>query len=364
MKRLFKINPYDFSNYRLSASQPGVRVFTVIVGVLNLLLLIPDSINLDGDVLTAVWILRLSFTVVCTIFFFLIGRFHTFKALSAAITAAELLAVIVFLVIFSLYSTPDFLIQLLGVMLIILLIFMLPNRFFYTITLSLLAAAGFMIVALGIFGWQNTAQYMSAAIYMAAEIALGTAFALVFLNYQRSEYASKTELLKIYATDPLTQVGNRVRLQKEAEKWLSFCYRHSLPLSLVIVDIDNMKRINDEHGHLTGDAAICELVQTICDGLRRNDVCVRWGGDEFVLLLPGTSAPDAHNLIERIRDEVYVHIFPGESRITCSFGISDLTCGNTLEALLQCADERLYQAKKQGKNTACGVAPEDLLQRT
>jgi len=241
-------------------------------------------------------------------------------------------------------------------------VFMVPNRLVYALVVSVFAAAGFMAVAIGIFGWQNTTQYIASTIYLGAESALGAAFAVIFLNHQRNEYSARTELLKIYATDPLTQVGNRVRLEKEARKWFSFCDRHNLPLSLVIVDIDNMKRINDEHGHLTGDAAICEMVQTICGDLRRNDVCVRWGGDEFVLLLPGTNAADAHSLIERIRGEVDVHTFPGESRLTCSFGIADLNCGNTLEALLQSADERLYQAKKQGKNAACGAAKPELPQ--
>jgi diguanylate cyclase (GGDEF)-like protein len=150
-----------------------------------------------------------------------------------------------------------------------------------------------------------------------------------------------------------------VRLEKEATKWLSFCSRHNLPLSLVIIDIDNMKHINDQHGHLTGDATICELVQIICGDLRKNDSCIRWGGDEFVLLLPGTTAANAHYLVERIRGEVEGHTFPAGSRITCSFGISDLACGDTLEKLLASADELLYQAKKHGKNAACAVGAPD-----
>ena len=352
---MFKENAYDFSNYRLSTAQPGVRVFIVIAGVFNLLLLIPDIINLQGTALIAVWVLRLLYFAVCIAFFFSIGKFRSFKALSLAVTTAELLATAVFLVVFSLYDTPDFMIQLLGIMLLILLVFMVPNRFSYALIVSLLTAIGFLVIAFGRLGWTNPAQYIAAAIYMAAETAFGSVFALIFLNYQRREYQTNTELQKIYATDPLTQVGNRVRLEKEADKWLGFCHRHNLPLSLVIIDIDNMKQINDEHGHLTGDATICELVQTLCSNLRKNDVCIRWGGDEFVLLLPGTHASDARYLVDRIRSEVDGHTFPAESHITCSFGIADLSSGDTLEALLAGADELLYQAKKQGKNAACGT---------
>jgi diguanylate cyclase (GGDEF)-like protein len=359
MKRISQVNSYDFSNYRLSASEPGIRVFIVIAGILNLLMLIPDIINLQGAPLTAVCTLRLLYSAICVVFLLSVGKFRSFKALSAAVAAAELLAVVVFLVVFRLYSVPDFMIQLLGIMLIILLVFMVPNRLSHALTVSVLAAAGFLAVSFGIFGGSDTAQYIASAIYLAAEIAVGTAFTLISLNYQRREYAANTELQKLYATDPLTQVGNRVRLEKEATKWLSFCSRHNLPLSLVIIDIDNMKHINDQHGHLTGDATICELVQIICGDLRKNDTCIRWGGDEFVLLLPGTTAANAHYLVERIRGEVEGHTFTAGSRITCSFGISDLACGDTLEKLLASADELLYQAKKQGKNAARGVGRPD-----
>ncbi len=353
MKRLIKVDTFDFSNYRLSASQPGIRVFIVVAAVYNVLLLIPDSLNLKEDALAAVCVMRLLFAVLCALFYFNIKRFRSFRTISAAVTASELLAVIFFLVVYSLYEKPDFMVQLLGMMLLMLLFFMVPNRLVYSLSVSLLAAVGFGLITFDDFNWTDSALYLAAAIYMGAEIAAGTAFGVMFLHYQRREYATHTELQKLYATDPLTQVGNRVRLESEADKWLAFCKRHGLPLSLVLLDIDNMKSINDQHGHLTGDLVIREFVNTICLHQRRNDVCVRWGGDEFVLLLPGTTASNARFLVDRIRGEVETHIFSAESRITCSFGIADLTSGNSLETLLDSADKLLYQAKRQGKNAAC-----------
>jgi diguanylate cyclase (GGDEF)-like protein len=360
LKKMIKGDPYDLSNYRLSASLPAVRAFVVIIGIFNLALLIPDMINLKGSALALDFAMRLLFTAVCAVLYYRLRRFRTFKALAAAITAAELLAVAVFLAVFSLYDSPDFMIQLLGIMLIIFVVFMVPNRIFLALIVSVLAAAGFLVVAYGAFTATDSVRYFASAVYIAIEIMFGAVFMLIFLNYQRREYTANKELQKLYATDPLTQVGNRVRLEKEAYKWLAFCSRHSLPLSLVIIDVDDMKRVNDLHGHLMGDATICELVHTVCGHLRRNDVCVRWGGDEFVLLLPGTGTADALYLIERIRCEVEAHAFPAETRITCSFGVADTRRSVTLEELLECADQSLYQAKKQGKNAACSadIAPE------
>lgn len=355
MKQAFTADPYDFSLYRLSVSQPIVRVFSIIVCIFNLTLLIPDIIHLETGKVALVCALRLLFSGACVLLFLRIRKFRTFKALSIAIMALELFAGAVFLSVFALYSQPDFFIQLLGMMVIILVVFMVPNRITCALAVALLSAAGFAAVSFNPYATTDAAQYVAAIIYMLIEITLGFTFAWIFLKYQRREYATRTELQKVYATDPLTQVGNRIRLEKEAEKWLAFCRRHAFPLSLVLVDIDDMKQINDQHGHLTGDATICELVQTICGHLRKNDVCVRWGGDEFVLLLPGTETANANSLVERIRSEVESHTFSAQARITCSFGIAGLHQAKTLEELLHLADLSMYQAKRKGKNAACSA---------
>ncbi len=346
---------YDLSIYRLSASKPTVRVFTMIADIFNLLLLIPDSIHVKGGSLAIVCAMRVLFSVICTWLFFRMRKFRSFKTLYTVVTIMELFAAIIFIAVFCLYPKPDFMIQLLGIMLLILMIFLTPNRLSCIITVSILSAALYLAVAFKPVALINSAQYIIAAIYLAAEIALGIVFAGMSLISQRNAYAVNTELKKVYATDPLTQVGNRVRLEKESNKWFVYCGQHNLPLSLVLLDIDNMKLINDQYGHLTGDAMICELVQILCDNLRKNDTCIRWGGDEFVLLLPCIGSGVAKSLIERLRKEIGQHEFPADIHVTCSFGITDTRDCSTLEDLLRQADEALYTAKKQGKNTACGA---------
>ncbi len=346
-------NSYDLSIYRLSASKPTARVFTMLAGIFNLLLLIPDMIHVSGSAAFTILAMRVLFSASCLILFFRMKKYRSFKALHVTVTIMEYAAAVIFLVVFRLYNEPDFMIQLLGAMLLILVVFLVPNRTSAMLAVSALCAVGYLAVSYHPFALSNMAQYSIAAIYMAAEIALGAVFAAMSLMSQRNAYAVNTELKKVYATDPLTQVGNRVRLEKESNKWLAYCSQHNLPLSLVLLDVDNMKQINDQHGHLVGDTMICELVQIFCDNLRKNDACIRWGGDEFVLLLPGIGASVARSLTERLRKEIELHQFPDNVHVTCSFGITDTHDGDTLEDMLRHADESLYMAKKQGKNTSC-----------
>jgi diguanylate cyclase (GGDEF)-like protein len=140
-------------------------------------------------------------------------------------------------------------------------------------------------------------------------------------------------------------------LENEANKWLEFCRRHDLNLSLVLIDIDNLKQANDEHGHLVGDKILYDVSQIMKKELRANDVCVRWGGDEFVLLLPDTSVDQARILSERIRKSITEHNLKGPKiNVTCSFGITSMTKGQSLEDMIHQADESMYVAKSEGKN--------------
>ena len=186
---------------------------------------------------------------------------------------------------------------------------------------------------------------------MAAAITLCAVFAYYFHRYQYGEYVAKSELQNIYSTDRLTKVGNRIKLEEEADRWMEFCSRHNLELSLVLIDIDNLKQINDEYGHLIGDHVLFDTAQVMCAQLRKNDVCARWGGDEFVLLLPYTGVEKARALSERIRKTVSEHLFRTHIKITCSFGIAGIKKGCSLEQLIEQADHTMYLAKKEGKNS-------------
>ncbi|HOP63852.1 MAG TPA: GGDEF domain-containing protein, partial [Spirochaetota bacterium] len=127
------------------------------------------------------------------------------------------------------------------------------------------------------------------------------------------------------------------------------------PLSLIILDIDHFKKINDTYGHITGDSAIKHIVKIINDGIRSVDIFCRYGGEEFALLLPETEPDSAFLIAERLcRSLANSPFFTGTEQITitASFGVSGISPGNdgTLDTILKNADSALYEAKRSGRN--------------
>ncbi len=160
------------------------------------------------------------------------------------------------------------------------------------------------------------------------------------------------ELQRLATTDALTGVANRRSFIEQAERELERARRHSLPLALVMMDIDHFKRINDSLGHAGGDAAIRQVVQACAQLVRRLDVIGRLGGEEFALLLPQTELAAAQPLVERLRAQIAA-LMPDQAggALTASFGITALRAGDCrVDELLLRADEALYAAKHQGRN--------------
>lgn len=157
--------------------------------------------------------------------------------------------------------------------------------------------------------------------------------------------------------DYLTGASNRRFFMQEAELELQRAIRHGLPLSLLMLDIDHFKQINDSHGHEAGDEALRNLVDVCRHSLRQIDVLGRLGGEEFAVLLPETPLEQAVEVAERLRGEVqHSDISAGGSvfRFTVSIGVSSLPgIQGTVSVLLSSADKGLYQAKRAGRNKVC-----------
>lgn len=341
----------EFDDYLLGVSYNLVRLIIALVGLFNIVLIIADYMNIDNvsGRMTAV-VLRSTFVAAVIVLLIWVKRIKPFKLLALVVTLYELAAVALFLYVFSVYSTPDFLIQLLGLIIIVLVIFIVPNLWCNMIGVSLALSAGFFTFAYFSPASTSPQHFFIAAVYVLLEILICAGFALYYRRFKQGEFLARKELLRIYSTDPLTKVGNRVMLRSEAKRWMEFCSRHGLDLSLVLIDIDDMKKINDEYGHLVGDIILYETAQIMSSQMRINDVCVRWGGDEFVLLLPNTDANQARKLSERIQNAFLNQDIAENLRITCSFGIASMHKGDSLDLLVQQADSSMYASKKQGKN--------------
>lgn len=154
-------------------------------------------------------------------------------------------------------------------------------------------------------------------------------------------------------TDPLTALPNRNALAASFVQEIQSAQRYGRPLSLIILDIDLFKSINDQLGHLMGDRVLVDFARLLMDGLRSVDSVCRWGGEEFLLICRETSLDQAAQLAERVLQRVREHPFPCQRVLTASAGVAAALPGDTLASLMQRADEALYAAKHSGRDRVC-----------
>lgn len=158
------------------------------------------------------------------------------------------------------------------------------------------------------------------------------------------------ELRRVSVTDHLTQIFNRVKGTESLCVEIERAQRYEDPLSIVMFDIDHFKKVNDVHGHDVGDSVLVEVSKTIAKHLRSTDVFVRWGGEEFVIILPHTLIEDSLSLAERFRLEIESIKKEELPAITASFGVTAFIINDSSETIIKRADEALYKAKHDGRN--------------
>ncbi|WNF45462.1 GGDEF domain-containing protein [Pseudomonas sp. SG20056] len=153
--------------------------------------------------------------------------------------------------------------------------------------------------------------------------------------------------------DPLTETGNRIAMQQTLKREVDIARRTLQPLSVLMVDIDHFKRINDTHGHLIGDQALKAVASALKESLRNVDMVFRFGGEEFMVLLSNTSRESASMVGERLRMAVLGIQYLVENRaieLSVSLGCATLLPGESMESLLRRADNALYVSKRDGRN--------------
>ena len=193
-------------------------------------------------------------------------------------------------------------------------------------------------------------EVRSRAIELKGEAALVTAVRDISAHKQMETY-----LNNIANSDALTGVGNRRYFLEEGKKAYAHSKRYGQPLSLVMMDIDKFKNINDTYGHDIGDIALKALASICVDTLRTSDLFARLGGEEFAAVLPSTEIEGATQLATRLRECVEAMVTPspkGDIRYTISMGVTQMlgNPGEDIETMLNRSDKGLYQAKESGRN--------------
>ena len=168
---------------------------------------------------------------------------------------------------------------------------------------------------------------------------------------------TRSKALEIQAkTDPLTGVFNRLGIEEAISLGLQDWSQHRKPLSLVMIDIDHFKQVNDKYGHDVGDLVLSNLSNIVQQHTRTQDLFARWGGEEFVLVCRDTDIDSARAIADKLRELIANQTLHKNIKITASFGVATLKTYENLEQLFKAADTALYEAKSSGRNRVATAA--------
>lgn len=231
----------------------------------------------------------------------------------------------------------------------------LESRYNFIFLNTVMGLAAFAVLFIGIIGFidENIANGMVHVVF--------SLLSLLFIMHvkERTEglealncklVEEKESFRQISQTDKLTGLCNRHKLEEVFEYERRQSNRYKSELSLVMMDIDFFKEINDTHGHNKGDVFLKDVSRELKEMFRETDVVGRWGGEEFLILLPKTSIEDAYAIVERVRKHIEKKMFKHIGHKTASFGVTKTNEGDTLDTAIARADRALYDVKHSGRN--------------
>ena len=160
----------------------------------------------------------------------------------------------------------------------------------------------------------------------------------------------ENELKRLASTDSLTLLFNRRKFEELLEREIKLKNRTQIGFSILLCDIDNFKKLNDKYGHDVGDSVLREFSKLLTSLLRTTDIIARWGGEEFIILLPNTNGETAVGTAEKLRIGIESRQFPKAGKLTASFGVTNFLITDTAVSAIKRADIALYRAKELGRN--------------
>lgn len=183
-------------------------------------------------------------------------------------------------------------------------------------------------------------------------IEVATAHVFILRHYEKSRRDAYQQLQLTSITDPLTGVYNRLHLDNALKHLLLSAEHKRQPISVLLLDVDHFKRVNDQYGHLVGDEVLKGVGEVLREVMRETDLAGRWGGEEFLVISPNTEQAQAAALGERLLEAIRNKAAANDIHVTVSIGIATITppVENASEQLLQIADKNLYRAKAEGRN--------------
>lgn len=327
------------------------RTILLLVGIFFFALAIYDYNYMTSEVSFLYSLFaRLVVLFTTVVFFFAADRFKNYKSALLMVSGTEL--ILFFSYTFLLYQqrAQGFMEQSMAIMLIVLVVFLLPNRWINNVVTALAIVASYILLSGTYITDRVPTQVTEVTIYLGAAVLLAALVSYGWNHSKRQQYTNEKKLEYISNTDSLTGIYNRLRFESELNGRIAEADERSSTFSLILFDLDDFKKVNDDYGHAAGDAVLVELAGVIAGNIREGDVFARWGGEEFVVLFPGAGMERAAEMAERLRRSVEVHRFAAAGRVTISVGVAEYQPDDTESTIIGRADDRMYMAKEAGKN--------------
>lgn len=220
----------------------------------------------------------------------------------------------------------------------------------------------YFIIVIAFLGVVNTAAYIQFSQVLKIEIheimflipsiiALLSSLLFTLVIHFNNKIKAMQMYEKIAKTDTLTGATSRYACELVLDIEMNRFKRQGTVFSIVMIDIDNFKRINDTYGHGVGDYVLCEMTEHLESALRDMDRVCRWGGEEFIVILPDTDSDEAKKVAEHLRERIDLHDFNETRHVTISLGVAAIKDKDKyIQTLIKRADDALYIAKRSGKN--------------
>lgn len=333
----------------------GPEVLTVVIG--NTLGVATTALALEGNRRFLGLKPRSSITITIMAVYFASQIYHTYGSPDFAlriVAASLVVSILAFLSYLAFTEKPG----------------LMKNVVYRTVARSFLLFSILMLVrmiAMLAFASLYSPEWIQSVSFMLFLVfAVVWGFNYMVLNSERmyEELREKeAELLERATIDFLTGVGNKRTFEEFASAEIKRSRRYNMPASIVLIDLDHFKKINDSHGHAVGDKVLTEVGHVLQRMTRQHDQVARIGGEEFALMLTHTDLSTAHSVAEAFRREIEEMVVvhgKAKIRVTSSFGVSTLSTDDSLETLLERADVNLYKAKDAGRNCVISDARPNL----
>ncbi|MFA5340759.1 MAG: GGDEF domain-containing protein [Clostridia bacterium] len=340
----------EYRKQDISYAIKYIKPILLMLGIFFFLFIIPDFFVIQNKgtfliILTS----RLLFLALVLVFYFKLKNSKSYEFYYTWITVYEILAYSFFLFTLYFYENPNLFIQTYGIILIIMGIFLVPNRWIYTVLIAVFFVGGFLLLFRFMDNNYATGDKLAIFVYLVFVVLLSAIASLRTNFFKRTQYLQQKQLLKTAESDQLTGIYNRVKFELELNK----IYETGLvdkQASMILLDIDNFKRINDEFGHLAGDKVLVKFAELFKSIIKEKDILARWGGEEFIVLLPETSLEEAVELAKKMKMQLSDYDFGDVKDVTCSYGVVGINEYPDKNSLIHKVDKLLYKAKDQGKN--------------